>query len=516
MYSLNVMHKGGKMKVKDLRDWHTVKNMHNKGVPIKQIARELKMSKNTVKSLIKKEEEPKYSRENWTTKVDKYKDNIRKWYLEKEYSFNGTRIYNELLKLGYKGSINPVYRFLETLNDERILISKRASQRFETPPGDQAQFDWGEYEVYIDSRKTKIYCFTMVLSYSRKKAAVCSLSVNAAAIYEAIQDLFIELGGVTKELLIDNPKALVLSHKKGEEVIFNANALKLVTYIKTELNACLPLRPRTKGKIEKPNQYIEEQFIKGSSFSNMEELNFEIKHFMRNWNMRTHGTTRRVPNDMFEDEQPLLIKLKDKLIMNSDLEVRTVSTDSFVMVDTNRYSVPVRYVDKKVNIRIIYGYRLEIYDLEQNLIKSYPVLDGKYGKHEDPVDYKAIASKVPRSIPEIRRVFESTFKHGSEFYEMASKVTKQAHFHAREFLKLKDLYSVEDLDIILNHCVQNNIFKIENIKSVIKDKYLELIIDHEKIQLSLQNNSENKHIVRNEKDVVRHLSYYGKGDNYDS
>ncbi|MBP2024361.1 hypothetical protein J2Z44_004229 [Clostridium punense] len=75
----------------------------------------------------------------------------------------------------------------------------------------------------------------------------------------------------------------------------------------------------------------------------------------------------------------------------------------------------MRYVDKKVNRRIIYGYKLEIYDLDQNLIKSYSVLDGRYGKYEDPVDYKAIASKVPRSIPEIRRVFESTFKHGSEF-----------------------------------------------------------------------------------------------------
>jgi transposase len=262
MCGLNVMHKGDKTKVKDLRDWHTVKNMYNKGVPIKQIARELKMSKNTVKSLIKKEEEPKYIRKTQPTKVDEYKDDIRKWYLEKQYSFNGTRIYSELLKLGYKGGINPVYRFLETLNDERIMISRRASQRFETPPGDQAQFDWGEYEVYIGSRRTKIYCFTMVLSHSRKKAAVCSLSVNAAAIYEAIQDLFIELGGVTKELLIDNPKALVLSHKKDEEVVFNDGALKLVTYLKTELNACLPLRPRTKGKIEKPNQYIEEQFLR--------------------------------------------------------------------------------------------------------------------------------------------------------------------------------------------------------------------------------------------------------------
>jgi hypothetical protein len=186
------------------------------------------------------------------------------------------------------------------------------------------------------------------------------------------------------------------------------------------------------------------------------------------------------------------------------------------MVDTNRYSVPVKYVDNKVKIRIVYGYILEIFDLDLKLIKSYPVLHGKYDKREDPMDYEAIASKVPRSIPEIRRVFEGTFNHGSEFYELASKVTRQAHFHAREFLKLKDLYSVEDLDVILEHCVQNSIFKIETIKSVIKEKYLELLIEHDKTQLSLLKKNENRHTLKNEKELVRHLSYYGKGDNYDS
>jgi transposase len=488
--------------------------MYKKGVPIKQIARELKMSKNTVKSLIKKEVEPKYLRESRKTKIDEFKDDIRRWYLEKEYSFNGTRIYNELCKLGYKGTINPLYRYLNSLNDERTLISKRASQRFETPPGDQAQFDWGEYEVFLSGKRTKIYCFTMILSYSRRKAAICSLSVNASAVYEAIQDLFIELGGITKELLIDNPKALVISHKKGEEIMFNDNALKLVTYLRTELNACLPLRPRTKGKVEKPNQYIEQQFIKGNRFSNMEELNLEIMHFMRDWNKKIHGTTRRVPEEMFEEEKYSLSSLREKIIMDSELEIRTVSTDSFVMINTNRYSVPVKYVDKKVKVRIVYGYKLEIFDLDLKLIKSYPLLSGKHDKYQDPLDYEAIASKFPRSIPEIKRVFEATFKNGSEFYELASKITRQAHFHAREFLKLKDLYSVEDLDIILRHCVQNNIFKIETMKSVIKEKYLELILEHDKVQLALLKKNENKHLAKDEKEIVRHLSYYGKGDNY--
>lgn len=147
--------------------------------------------------------EPKYVRAISPTIIDEYKDIIRKWYLDKHYNFNGTRIYNELCKLKYTGTINPIYRYLDTLNEEKTLISRRATVRFETPAGDQSQFDWGEYVMLIAGEKITVYCFTMILSYSRKKAAICSLSANGVAIYEAMQDLFIELGGVTKEIVID-------------------------------------------------------------------------------------------------------------------------------------------------------------------------------------------------------------------------------------------------------------------------------------------------------------------------
>jgi len=100
--------------------------------------------------------------------------------------------------------------------------------------------------------------------------------------------------------------------------------------------------------------------IKGNSFRTMEELNTEINQFMREWNKKTHGTTKRVPDEMFEEEKSSLKKFYKKKIIDTELEIRTVSTDSFVMVGTNRYSVPVRYVDKKVKIRIVYGFILEV------------------------------------------------------------------------------------------------------------------------------------------------------------
>jgi transposase len=77
---------------------------------------------------------------------------------------------------------------------------------------------------------------------------------------------FKKLGGITLELIIDNPKALVISNEAGSETTYNLNALRMAAHLGTELNACNPYRARTKGKIEKPYQYIEEQFIKGNSY----------------------------------------------------------------------------------------------------------------------------------------------------------------------------------------------------------------------------------------------------------
>ena len=109
-----------------------------------------------------------------------------------------------------------------------------------------------------------------------------SLRQDADAIYEAVQELFDELGGVTLELLIDNPKAFVLENnpKSEDEVKYNPHALLMAANLGTELNACPCYWPRKKGKVERPFNYIEEQFIKGSSFSSMEELNRRGKEFV--------------------------------------------------------------------------------------------------------------------------------------------------------------------------------------------------------------------------------------------
>ena len=216
-----------KEELKNLREWAAVQELHKRKVPILRIAKQLKMSRNTVKKLIRLKEEPKYTRNHYPSKVESYLDQIIVWRTSPEYDFNGTRIFRELVKRGYNGSINPIYRVLKKIDEGKSEISPDATVRVETPPGDQAQFDWAEYQVVVNGRVRTVYCFSMILAASRKKAICFSLSCDADAIYEAIQELYDDLGGVTQELLIDNPKALVIENnlKSEDEIKYNEQAL---------------------------------------------------------------------------------------------------------------------------------------------------------------------------------------------------------------------------------------------------------------------------------------------------
>lgn len=492
--------------MRDVQDWITAKRLFKRGVKIKQIAKQLKISKNTVKKLLKHETEPKYIRDVYLTKIDPFKEQVKNWYLSPEYDFIGTRIYKELVKIGYIGSIGPVYRFLKALKDEKSEISKKATVRIETPPGDQAQFDWSPYKMVIDNEIKEVYCFTMVLCTCRMKSIVFSLTCDAEAIYEAIQELFEDLGGVTQELIIDNPKSLVIENDGENEPIFNLSALRLATHLGTELNPCNPYRARTKGKIEKPYQYIEEQFVKGNTFKTMAELNIAGKEFVRNWCKQIHGTTRRIPEEFFKEEQPYLLPLPKKRFIKETLIKRSVSLDSLVSIDTNKYSVPVKYVGKEVQYRIVYGYRIEIYGMKMELIEAPEVMNGKNEVFRIDDHYIPISSKIPKSIPEIKRQFGKTFRSGELYLEIASKVLQQPSYHARQILKLTELYTVESLNKILDYCVKNSIYDIEAIKGVLKEKYIEIVMEEQIGKSGTPSGTTNS--------LARDLSYYeGGGQN---
>jgi len=491
--------------VKDLQQWAAVHELHKRKFNISQIAKQLGMSRNTVKKLLREKEVPRYLRTHYPSKMDAYMDNIIMWRTMPAYDYNGTRIYKELKALGYAGSINPLYRILKSIESNKNEISPKASVRIETPVGDQAQFDWSPYNIMVNGRFRVVYCFTMILAASRKKAICFSLTSDSEAIYESIQELFEELGGVTLELLIDNPKSLVIEHtpKTEGEIKYNPEALLIAAHVGTELNACNCYWPRTKGKIEKPYQYIEEQFIKGNTFSSMEDLDIRGKKFIKEWNNEIHGTTKRIPEEFFKNEEIKALRpIPMSRLWLKEASKRVVSNDSYVNINTNKYSVPVKYATKNVMFRIIYGFRIDIYTTTNELILTTEAKDGKFETITNHEHYKDIAVKASKSIPQIKRDFTSTFKNGEEYLKVAGYLFQQPSHHARKILELTELYQTEDLDKIIRYAIDHGSVDINSIKKLLRDRFFEIVTESKTKELSTK--------VSDEMGLTRNCGYYEK------
>lgn len=458
--------------MKNLKDWAAVHKVYGKTKSKRATASILGISRNTVKRLLSMKEEPVYHRTSYSSKIDPYKEQIIEWRCE-PYDFNGTRIFRELKKLGYSGSISPIYRFLKKVDEDVDgHISSKATVRHESPPGDQAQFDWTEYQVSVGGRYRTVYCFAMILAASRKKAVCFSLKQDADAIYEAVQELFDDIGGVTLELLIDNPKAFVTSNnpKSEDEIRYNPRALLMATHLGTELNACPCYWPRKKGKIERPFNYIEEQFIKGNSFASMEELNQRGKEFVNEWCDEVHTTTKRIPNQHYLlEEKALLMPLPEKHYYTSNLQERKISPDGYIHVKSNKYSVPVKYVGKKVFFRILYGFRIMIYDNKEVFILSREAFDGKHNIRTDAEHYEAIAPKTPTSIPQIRRDFTERFTNGAAYLMAAGRKFDQPTHYARKIMEFQELYDDDVLDAFIGIAVREDKLDIRSFKMLLRE-----------------------------------------------
>lgn len=326
--------------------------------------------------------------------------------------------------------------------------------------------------MVIGARERKVYCFAMILAASRKKAVCFSLKVDAAAIYEAVQELFEDLGGVTLELLIDNPKALVIENnpKSGEEIRYNPQALMLAKHLGTELNACPCYWPRKKGKIESPFHYLEEQFIKGNSFATMEELNRRGKEFVNTWCNEVHGTTKRIPNHhyLLEEKQSLLPLPKTRYRIKK-LQARIISPDSFINIGGSKYSVPVKYVDKSLLFRITYGFRIEIYDRKETLVLTLEASDKKNDVTVDSTHYAAIAAPASTSIPQIRRDFTERFSNGQRYLDAAGRRFSQPTHHARKIMLLAELYDDATLDRFIGYSIDQDRLDISSFKEILRD-----------------------------------------------
>lgn len=380
--------------------------LHALGWGAKSISRELGCSRNTVRSYLRQGA--------WRAMDVSRRGSVLEphgqWLAERlrRHRGNADVVRQDLAReLGIEVSLRTVQRAVEPLRRE-MRAEAVATVRYETAPGHQLQIDFGSTAVVVGEESQRIHLFVATLGYSRRCYVAVFLHERQSAWLQGLEGAFRHFGGLPREVLVDNARALVDEHNvQTREVRFNDRFRAFCRYWgDITPRACAPYRARTKGKDERGVGYVKRNAIAGHSFASLEELHAHVQRWMREIaDTRVHGTTGEPPLVRFEREAAALkpLPLKAPFLQVREL-TRRVHTDACIELDTNRYSVPWQLIGETVTVvvaerqvRVLYAGQ-EVACHAQSLLRRTSVIDRRHlvgivgGQH-------AGVSWLPRTPP---------------------------------------------------------------------------------------------------------------------
>jgi transposase len=376
------------------------------------------------------------------------------------------RIWEELRDRGYRGG----YSILcERVAQLRPRPQTPWIERFETGPGVQAQMDYAVYTLdFSQEGRRRVNLFSLILSYSRRQYLRFVESQDMQTTQRQHILAFQHLGGVPASCLYDGMK-VVVSRYEDEQPIYNPRFLAFATHYGYRPVACRPRRPQTKGKVERPFQYVESSLLGGREFRSLEHLNEVTAWWLENVaDVRVHGQTRRRPVDLHAEELPHLIPLPQRPYEVAEVVYRTVDEEGFVAYGQNRYSVPwsatrpgqllpVKITEDTV---IIYGPHLEELARHQRVAPTVTHQDRQLAAHRPPRDQQ-------RRRELLKQRYAQLGEGAVKFLDGLLQNQRNGWQQAEKVLALLASYRPADFQAALERAVRYGAFSLSAVQRIL-------------------------------------------------
>jgi transposase len=447
-----------------LRRWHD-------GQSGRVIAAELHLSRKTVAKILEEHQQQRADgvtglpqpRSPRASLVDSHETALRE-LLARYPSISVVRLLEELRQWGYTGG----YTILrERVKQLRLTQQRPPVERFETGPGAQAQMDYGVYTLdFTQEGRRKVNLFSYVLGYSRRQYLHFTVSQDLETTLREHVRAFEHLGGVAATCLYDNMKVVVSRYEDGEPV-YNTRFLAFATHYGFRPVACRPRRPQTKGKVERPFQYVETNLLSGREFHSLEHLNTVTSWWLAEVaDVREHRQTRRRPLDRHAEELPHLIPLPARPYELAEVVYRTVDAEGFVAYAQNRYSVPWHFIGQVLTVRItdeevmVYSSRLEPLARHARFPPTERQRESRQAAHLPPRD-------VTRRRAALRERFAEWGPVSIRFFEGLLAAQRCGWDQAQKVLALLGTYRREDLLAAVERAVRYGAFSVKAVERIL-------------------------------------------------
>lgn len=351
--------------------WQEIHRLHREGLAIAEIGRRLDLDRKTVRRCLRQVAWQSYERgARGNTLLAPHAEYLRE--RAPKVCYSAQVLLQELRKRGYAGSYETVKRFVRPLR-EAVELAERAAVRFETPPGQQSQIDWGTARVYLRQQRVILHWFVLTLGYSRRGFYEPFLNERLPQFLDAHERAFEYFGGHTREHLYDRPRTVCAGASEAGRPAWNPTFKSFADYWGFEPRLCRPYRAQTKGKVESGVKYLKRNFLVGRTFGGLEDVREQLGEWNREVaDLRIHGTTHERPLDRFTAEREHLMPLGSRPGYRLEASYsRAVAGDYLVSLDTNRYSVPFPLIGQTVEVerrdgevRIFHRGRLVVTHLE--------------------------------------------------------------------------------------------------------------------------------------------------------
>lgn len=350
----SIMNRLERDAMKSPEDVSVMLRLHQLGWGSKRIAKELGVSRNTVKKYLDQGGYQAYKQPERRGALAGLQEWVRTQFLQ--HRGNAEVVRQELVRQHrIEVSLRTVERAVEPYRQE-LEAAAKATLRFETPPGKQLQIDFGSTKVEIGGVLMKVFLFVATLGFSRRIYVEAFRHEGQVSWLTGLDGAFRHFDGIPEEVLMDNAKALVTQHDiETREVVFNERLQSFASYWGFKPRACAPYRARTKGKDERSVSYVKSNAIAGRTFENWSAL----QNHLHTWclqiaDQRIHGTTAEKPLLRFNKQEHIALKPlngKPPFLQSRDYQ-RKVHADAHVEFETNQYSVPWTHIGKPVRVGI--------------------------------------------------------------------------------------------------------------------------------------------------------------------
>ncbi len=343
----------------------------------------------------------------------------------------------------------------------------------ESAPGEVAEVDFGRLGRMHDpgtGRRRTVWALIAVLAYSRHSFVWPIFSQTLDEVIGGLEAAWAFFDGVPGYLVIDNFPAAVA----GADALHPRFTRGFLEYAQRRGFICDPARvrhPKDKPKVERGVQYVRERFFKGGSFKDLTHLREEAARWCRDVaGRRVHGTTRRQPLAVFQDEErQALVPWDGEPYEITHWRTVKVHPDHHVACQYALYSVPAGLCPPGQQVEIGLGSKLVRIYHKGRLVKIHP-RQGRGGRSTDPADYpEELTAYTLRAPDGIKR---GAAEHGPAVAEFAQRLfdgplpwakVRQGH----KLIRLGQRYTPQRLDDACRKALAVDLIDVRRVERIL-------------------------------------------------